>query len=193
MKIFQTSYSTLKEWAAGNYDNALAMYFKTATYDNEAMALGRIAHDEWEKEIKQTGCMPRVFGGAKLSGKQKTEAFVVKKITDWLVIRGKIDLDDGEVMYDWKRGMTRSSQWAASKQHNVYQIFRPEKKRFEYHAYNPYVPLDQAVTVSVVHLTDKTLEDGIEWVITNASEMKNYIEVNDLEAEFALLPKVGRK
>lgn len=216
MKQFRASYSTLAAWARGDYDLALGMYFKTATFDNDAMRLGRALHDEWEQEIKASGCMPQVFGAKPLPKGYKCEVFATRKLADWLVLRGKLDLHtptpyasnklkfgenvEGEpgrvydyvdargVGFDWKSGVTPSTQWANSMQHKVYQVLYPSLQRFEYHAFNPYAKRSQAVTVSIVHLTPKTLEEGVEWLVTHAGEMKHYIEQNDLEATFAKIP-----
>lgn len=187
MKIFRASYSTLAAWARGDYDLAIGMYFKTVSYDNDAMRLGRALHDEWEKEIKQTHCMPEVFGGRPLPEGHAVEVFASKQLTDWLVLRGKLDLRLPEVGYDWKSGTTPSTQNANSYQHKVYQVLYPKLKRFEYHAFNPYVRRSDAVTVSIVHLTPKSLEQGVEWVVTYASEMKHYIESNGIEEQMAAI------
>lgn len=188
MKQFRASYSTLAAWARGDYDLALGMYFKTATFDNDAMRLGRALHDEWEQEIKASGCMPQVFGAKPLPKGWAAEVFATKQLADWLVLRGKLDLRTPEVGFDWKSGVTPSTQWANSMQHKVYQVLYPQLKRFEYHAFNPYAKRSLAVTVSIVHLTPKTLEEGVEWLVTHAGEMKHYIEQNNLEATFAKIP-----
>lgn len=192
MKLFRASYSTLSAWARGDYDLAIGMYFKTTKFDNEAMQLGRALHDEWDQEIKRTGAMPRVFGGRPLPPNYKSEQFVTKQLADWLVLRGRLDLlIPDEVGFDWKSGVTPSTQWANSMQHNVYQILYPKIKRFEYHAFNPYAKHSEAVTVSVVHLNAKSLEQGVEWVVTHAGEMKNYIESNNIEAQITELKAAG--
>lgn len=193
MKIFRASYSTLSAWARGDYDLALGMYFKTTDFDTEAMALGRAFHDEWEREIRASQCMPAVFGGAPLPDEYKAEVFARRQLADWLELRGKLDLRLPLIGYDWKSGTTPSSQWANGMQHNVYQVLYPGLKRFEYHAFNPYAKASEAVTVSVVHLDEQSKEQGVEWVVTYASEMKNYIEQNNLEQQFAELPKARRR
>ena len=186
MKIFRASYSTLSQWAAGNYDRAIEMYFHVSKYDTEAMAIGRALHDAWDKEIKSTGCMPTVFGGKPLHPEYKAEVFAHKMIAPWLQLRGRLDLIEPTVGRDWKSGVTTANTYANSMQHSVYQILYPQLKRFEYHAVNPYVTHDQ-VTMAIVHLSPRTLRDGIEWVVTHASAMKDYIESNNLEDRFAKL------
>lgn len=189
MKVFKASYSTLSVWARGDYDLALAMYFKRAEYDTPAMAFGREMHRLFEQDIKETGHMPNIFGGQPILPGFKTEVFARKQLADWLELRGKLDLLAGSAGFDWKTGITPSTQYGNSMQHKVYQVLYPHLKRFEYHAFNQYT---KRVTVSIVHLTPKTLEEGVEWVVTHASEMKLYIEQNDLERVFADMPPVAR-
>ena len=185
MKIFRASYSTLAAWARGDYDLAIGMYYRTTKFDTEAMRRGREYHDQWDKEIKATGRLPEIFGGKQLPEKHNAEIFARKMITPWLEVRGKLDLKAGDVGYDWKSGVTPSTQWAQSYQHKVYKVLYPHLKRFEYHAFNPVARKDRAVSVSIVHLTPKSLEEGVEWLVTHASEMKHYIEQNGIEEKMA--------
>jgi len=136
MKVFRASYSTLSAWARGDYDLALGMYFKTTSFDTEAMALGRALHDEWEREIKASAHMPQVFGGKPLPPGFRVEVFAHRMLAPWLQLRGKLDLRLPVVGFDWKSGTTPSTQWANGMQHKVYQVLYPELERFEYHAFN---------------------------------------------------------
>lgn len=194
MKVFRASYSTLSAWANGEYDRALGMYFHTTDFDTPAMQLGRALHDEWDHEIKATGCMPAVFGGAKLPPDFKSEIFATKMLAPWLQLRGKLDLNipSEYIAKDWKSGITPANDCANTMQHCVYHVLYPSLKKFEYHAFNPYARASEAVTVAIVHLTDATKTAGIEWIITHASAMKDYIETNNLEAQFEHLKKVKR-
>lgn len=185
MKVFRASYSTLSVWARGDYDLAIGMYFKRVEMDTPAMREGREYHTRFEHEIKSTGHMPAIFGGGKLPADYRCEVFASKQLANWLVLRGKLDLKLPTVGYDWKTGITPSTQWANSFQHKVYKVLYPELERFEYHAFNQYAKPSEAVTVSIVHLTPKSLEEGVEWVVTHASDMKQYIEANNLEMELA--------
>lgn len=189
MKVFRASYSTLSAWARGDYDLALGMYFKTTDFDTPAMALGRALHDEWEREIKASGNMPAVFGGEPIAVKHKVEVFAHRMLADWLQLRGKLDMVTDEVGYDWKSGVTPANQWANSMQHCVYHVLYPNLKRFEYRAFNPYTSSSDAVGVAIVHLSERTKAAGVEWVVTHASAMKDYIESNHLEEHFELIKK----
>lgn len=189
MKVFKTSYSTLSTWARGDYDLALSMYFHRSDFDTPAMAFGRAMHTQWEREIKKTGRMPVMFGGRLLKPGFRCEVFASKMLAPWLEVRGKLDLLTDDAGFDWKTGITASTAYGNSYQHKVYQVLYPHLKRFEYHAYNQY---SKKITVSIVHLSPKTLAQGIDWLVTHASEMKQYIEDNDLERVFAELPPVEK-
>jgi len=190
MKEFRASYSTLSTWARGDFDLALAMFFKRSDFDTPAMAFGREMHELWERETNQTGSLPAVFGGRKLAPGFKTEIFASRQLAPWLILRGKLDLLEViDAGHDYKTGITPSTQYSNGFQHKVYHVLYPHLKTFTYHAFNQY---SKKVTVSIVHLTPKTLSDGVEFVVTQASEMKNYIEVNNLEQVFAELPPVER-
>ena len=181
-EIFRVSYSILSAWASGDYDTALKMYHRIEMEPNEYQIDGKRWHKKWEAETKKTGCMPKVFGGKKLEN-PITELKIEKDLNEWLQLVGVIDLvDDGKDCFgvDYKTGSIDSSQYSNGWQHSVYQILFPRMKRFEFHHYNQHKKI---VDMSIVHLTDKTLVDGLEWIITQASDMKNYIDNNDLTFE----------
>lgn len=176
--VFRASYSVLNTWATGDWQRATEMYFKLDTFENEAMKQGKELHEQWANEIKATGKMPAVFGAKELT-KPEVEIKKEKKLNDWLELVGVIDcldvLDDGYVLFDWKTGKTTVT--ADTCQFKVYQILFPEAKRAEIHHYDQY---KKQVNVSIAHLTDQTLKEGIEWVLTLASEMHHYFTQNDL-------------
>lgn len=179
--VLRVSYSILSAWARGDYDRALSMYFREETPTTPAMELGKKMHDKWEKEIEKTKSMPAVFGGRPLE-KHTTENRTKRELmlNDWLQLVGVLDLMEGTTGRDWKCGRTTATSYANGYQHKVYQILYPKLNRFEYYAYNPY---DKSATMAIVHLTDKSLEDGVEWVITYASDFRAYLENNNLIKE----------
>lgn len=176
---FRASYSVLNAWSSGNYERAVEMYFKLKEFTTEAMANGKEWHKEWETEVKTTGCMPVIFGGQKLIN-PKTEIKIVKELDTWLDLVGVIDLqhgEAGETLVDYKTGKTTSDSYANSFQPRVYHILIPEAKRFEFRHYDA---VTKKTDTSIVHLTPATLNAGIEWVVTMASEMHSYLTKNQL-------------
>lgn len=179
---FRASFSVLEQWSQGNWDRATQMYFKLTDFTNEYIKAGRQWHKDWEAEINKTGCYPEVFGGKKIKNFD-TEIKVEKKLSDWLELVGVIDLwlPDQKTIVDWKSGMTPSTQYARGYQPKVYQILFSEAKRFEIYHFNQYT---HKVDMSIVHLTKKTMDEGLNWVITWGSEMHEYLTTNNLYERF---------
>jgi hypothetical protein len=112
MWLFQASYSVLSQWSQGNYDDAIKSYFKLERKDTPALLQGREWHEKFEKEATTNKQIPLIFridkdGNEKDCGKllnPVTEQFLSAKLADWLELRGKIDLYDGDLVIDWKTG-----------------------------------------------------------------------------------------
>jgi len=179
-QVFRASYSTLRLWEQGRWQQAINAYFKLQPYTNKYIEYGIKKHKEWADEIEKTGNFPKIFGTKKLKD-PKVEIKLEKQLSDWLELVGVIDLYDDEIIYDWKTGQTSSSTYANGFQPKVYQILFPKAKRAELHHYNQY---NKKVDMSILHLTDKTLEDGINWVVTIGSEMFSYFNENQLYERF---------
>lgn len=174
----RVSYSILNSWAKGDFDRAIAPYVGTEIEPTEAMEYGKKKHAAWEKESRRTGCLPRRFGGRKLVSPQfELNTKKVRKINDWCYLSGVLDVLDGDVAIDYKTGRTPASEYLNSRQHECYQILYPNIKRFEYHCCNQHLQRkdDGYITVAVAYLSRKTLRDGIEWVLTNAAELREYL------------------
>jgi hypothetical protein len=182
MPVIRVSYSILSAWASGDFERALAMYFHEPTPVSAAMAAGSKAHTNWEKEVISRAAMPAVFGGGALDQHQ-TELRTKRELmlNDWLQLVGVLDVMEPTRGIDFKRSKRSATGWATTKQHKVYQILYPSLKTFEYHCWNPYAidPRDE-VTMAICHLTDKTLEEGVEFVLTYGSEIRDYLESNNL-------------
>ncbi len=170
----RASYSILGAWARGEYQRAIDMYLGVEVEATPQMLAGREFHKQWENEIRQTNCLPKVFGSMKLKNPQP-ELKIYKDLTPWLGLVGVIDLYDDGVIYDWKTG--RTVQNADDWQCKVYQILLPDAKRAEIHHYDQY---SNEVSVSICHLTEETLMDAVEWVITMGGEMYHYLQKNDI-------------
>lgn len=179
----RVSYSILNSWAKGDIDRAVAPYAGIEMEPTEAMEYGKEKHAAWEKEVKQTGRLPRRFGGRKLnSPKLELATKKVRKLTEWCYLSGILDVLDGDTAIDYKTGKTPAGDYLNSRQHEVYQILYPNIKRFEYHCNNQHLHKkdDGYVTVAIVYLNRKTLKDGLEWVLTNAAELREYLINNGL-------------
>lgn len=167
-------------WENNNYDMAVQSYFRTKSFTTRAMHEGKEWHKKWEAEVKKTNCMPKIFGAKKLKNPE-TELRIERQLDEWLNLRGVIDLYDNKTIIDFKSGATPAERYAGTWQPKVYQILVPNATRAEIHRYSP---VTKDVDMSIVHLTDKTLEDAVNWVVTNASEMQHYLTENKLHERF---------
>lgn len=167
--MFIASYSKLKAWVDGDIDMAIGKSKQTPQ-----MQAGSKYHSQWAREIRSSRSLPVVFGGAPLSSPEVEQSFR-REISPWLELRGRMDLLDGEVGYDWKTGVTPAEAYATSHQHHMYQILIPRLRFFRYFSYNPQT---QEVSSVIVELNERTLEEGMDWLITHASSMKFYLEAH---------------
>lgn len=179
----RASYSILTRWAEGDWKTATEMYFRLTEFNSPAMEQGKKFHEAWENEVNQTNSFPKVFGGRPIRGEFETELKIVKKMTDWFDLVGVIDLwiPDELTIVDWKSGVVTSSQYANGFQPNVYHLLKPEAKRFEIHRYDQY---NKRADMSIGYLTDQTMSDAVDWVVTFASEMHSYFVENGLYERF---------
>lgn len=184
MNKFRASFSVLEQWSQGHYDRATTMYFKLVDFTNEYIEAGRNFHEDWEKEVSKTKAYPKVFGGKKIEGEFKTEYKIERQLDDWLELVGVIDLwqPKEKLIIDWKSGTVPSTQYSRGFQTKVYQVLLPEAKRAEIHHFNQY---NHKTDMSIIHLTDKTLTEGLDWVLTFSSEMYAYLVDNKLYERFA--------
>lgn len=174
----RVSYSILNAWLNGDIDRAVAPFAGIEVGPTQAMLDGKTWHARWERETRRTGCLPKVFGARKLNRADlELDTKKVRKINDWCVLSGILDVRDGKTGIDYKTGRSSATDYANSMQAKVYQVLYPEMDRFEFHCMNQHlVKSDQdRVTMSIVHLTRKTLEEGLEWIMTMAAELREYL------------------
>ena len=179
----RVSYSILNSWARGDIDRAVAPYTGVEIESTEAMEYGKKKHTDWEKETKRTGRLPRKFGGRKLNSPQlELGTKKVRKITDWCYLSGVLDVLDGDTAIDYKTGRATASEYLSSHQHECYQILYPNITRFEYHCLNQHLHRtdDKHITMSIAYLNKDTLRNGIEWVLTMAAELREYLINNGM-------------
>jgi hypothetical protein len=168
----KVSYSLLNLWHQGRYDDAIAAFQGNWMPANPQMAEGTAFHKAWEEEVRATNQLPAVFG-AKALKNPKPEAYTKIQLLDWLWVSGMVDLEDEDTGYEYKTGTSNAAVYARSWQHKVYKVLRPKLKYFEYHCYNQY---SKVATMERIHLSEKVFDDGLEWIITNASDLRATLE-----------------
>lgn len=181
--VYRFSFSILSAWAGNDWERAVAMWMREPFAPTPQMELGKKLHEEWEAEGRATGCLPAVFGGKPLN-KPRFEKETKREfmLNDWLQIVGVLDVNEADIdITDYKSGVTPATAYSNGWQHKVYHVLYPQAKRFIYRVFNPYT---KTVTVAIVHLTPQTLQQGVEWILTNGSDMRAYLEANELKAPY---------
>lgn len=174
----RVSYSILASWERGDVDRAIAPYLGVEVEPTEAMVAGKEWHKRWENEVRRTKHLPRLFGGRKLESAQlEFDTKRVRKLNDWCVLSGVLDVKDGTTAIDYKTGRSSATEYANSMQPKVYQVLYPELKRFEFYCMNQHLNKHDPdrLTMSVIHLNSQTLREGLEWVMTLAAELREYL------------------
>ena len=180
MNKFRASYSVLDTWHRGDYERATLMYFKLDDFDSEAMKQGRQFHQDWAKEVSTNKKLPAVFGSKQLKNPQ-TELKLVVQIYDWLEFVGVIDCYDEPIIYEYKTGTAESQRYTTSKQIGMYGLLLTYSDMFvnfcEIYHYNQH---SGKADMSMVHITDHLINNSLNFLITTAGEMHNYLESNNL-------------
>jgi len=180
MNKFRASYSILDTWRRGDYERAVKMYFKLETFDSEAMQQGRDYHQKWQEEVEKTKKLPAVFGGKKLTA-PKTELKLVAQIYDWLEFVGVIDCYDKPTFYEYKTWVSESQNYINSYQIGMYGLLLTYTDKYvdscEIYHYNQY---NNKVDMSKVYITDKLIQDSLNFLITTSVEMHDYLLSNNL-------------
>ena len=180
----RVSYSILNSWARGDAERAIAPYAGVKMPPTDAMEYGKRKHAQFENYVRRTKRLPAVFGGRALASPMlELTTKRVCKVTDWCYLSGVLDVLDGDTAIDYKTGKATATDYVNSHQHGCYQILYPNIKRFEYYCLNQHLKrgTDGRVTVGVVHLSRNTLTDAINWVLTNAAELREYLINNGYE------------
>lgn len=190
-KPMKVNFSILSAWDRGDWDRAVAPFVGGIVEPNAIMIEGQKLHERWERETNRTKKAPRVFGGESLVNHKAEQATKrVVQLNDWLALSGILDridepewLKTGKRGTDYKRSKYNATHWAGSKQATVYQILYPELTLFEFQVWNPYLRATDPdkVSMAIVHLTQKTLERGIEWVLSNSSQLYDYLVTNGFD------------
>lgn len=182
--VFRASYSVLQQWQSGNYERAVEMYFHLGDFVTPAMADGRAWHKKWEDHVNKTKTMPLQFGGRPLNN-PVAEGKKIVKITDWLHLSGVIDCYDKPIIYEWKTGKQSSEAYASNHQAGVYGVLSTMSglyaEQCHIYRYDQYV---NKYDMSIVHLTDKLLQDSLNWIETLSGDIHRYFQDNDLYTKF---------
>lgn len=178
------SYSILNTWSAHNFEAAVGMYLGKDIPATPAMMLGKLKHQIWEDYIVKNRCLPDEIGGGRLEyplAEKKYEKLIPLGDKYQILLRGvpdctdKMPLDnmpDGEIIYEFKVGLTSPTSYVDTFQADYYKLLKPKAHTAIYLCFNPYA---NTYSKGIKFLTDKCAERALEHVITFGSEMIEYL------------------
>lgn len=187
MNPIRLSFSVLLPWSQGNYDEATRRFLRQEIQPTPQMEFGKLLHEQWRTHIDKYKELPPELCGDKLNDPQ-TEMKLEVMLEPWLQFVGIIDCLDGETIYEWKTGGADSNTYMRTPQPLVYQVlahhqgFTPTKAVVRH--YNQYT---SKTTTSYRYLSQKSYDEGLNWIITTASEMKDSLDKSGIHYWFKSL------
>ena len=184
MKTVKLSYSILKAWESGKYEDATAMYLGKPIPTTPYMELGKAKHKLWENYTLKTGELHPELGGGKLKNpivEQKYQKVIPFSDDIQILIRGVIDLETEETLVDYKCGRGTPSSYIDGWQLDLYKLLRPHAAKGKYICFNPYT---ETVAVGVKFLNERSSEHALNNIITFGGEMIDYLQTNRLLRDY---------
>jgi len=182
---FRASYSYLKLWTEGRWEEAIKAYFKLDRYISRQMAEGSDYHNEWEAYVNAHKTLPPEFNCLPLNNPICEEKLVIP-VYEWLDLVVKMDCYDNPIIHEFKTGSLESSDYVRTYQPATYAIgnvlLKRPAKSVDIHHWNQYA---KKYTFSRVVVTEQLLTGGINWIEAVGSEMYSYFCDNDLYTKFA--------
>lgn len=185
MKTVKLSYSILNAWAHPmRQEDAVGMYLGKPLPETPQLTLGKLKHEAWANHILQHRAIPDELGGGDLANpvvEEKYEKIIPLNEDYQILIRGMVDLVDGEYLYDWKCGVGEPAAYVSTMQLDYYKLLLPQVKEGQYRCFNPY---NKKVTIGVKYLSEANAEAAVEHILTFGSEMIQYLEANKLLKDY---------
>lgn len=195
---FRASWTVLNAWARGYWNDAIKSYFWWPIEENEAMRFGKQKHEEWRREVEQTGRIPAIWGihttdrgkvGRPLNQPRCEDKFVVPiPRNPWLELVVKIDCYEPDTIIEWKTGVKSAADYLNELQMPLYALARhltgQQTKKVEVYAHNQHNNKNE---FAMMWLDDDKLREAAEFMITNAAEMYQYLRDNGL---FSKMPRM---
>jgi len=194
MKTIKLSHSILSAWSSGQFEEAIGMYLGKDLPATPAMELGKLKHKIWANYIQANGTLPPELGGKDLHKpivEQKWQKVIPFSDNYQILIRGIIDLEDGDTITDHKCGLSTPTSYLDKLQLDYYKLLRPEATIGQYLCHNPYKcdatckeDNHTCFTIGIKFLSDKNAEQALEHIITFGGEIIQYLEVNKLIKDY---------
>lgn len=183
MITVKLSYSILNAWMNGHWEQAVAYYIGKDYPASPAMELGRIKHSLWEQHIKNTRELPQELGGGKLKDpltERKYEKLIPLGKYN-ILFRGVIDLEDENILTDFKCGLSEPGSYINGWQLDAYKLLRPNAVEGRYRCFNPYT---DTYTVGIKYLSEANAEKALENIVTFGGEIIQYLESQKLLVDY---------
>ncbi len=193
MKTLKLSYSILKQWSEGHYDEAVGQYLGKPFPTTPYMELGRIKHEIWEKYTLKHGKMHPELGGDELFNpipERKYEKLLPFNDDYQILLRGVVDLSDtppwlegNERLVEYKSGMKNATGYVDEMQLDYYKLLRPKAVLGEYRCFNPYFG---TTTRGIKFLNDSNAEAALNHIYTYGGELLQYLLANKLFVDYKM-------
>lgn len=169
---------------SGRFEEATAQYLGKPLIPSPQMELGKLKHSQWESYIKKNKELPSELGGGALRDpitEQKYEKLISLGDKYQILFRGVIDLEDENILTDFKCGISEPGSYLGSWQLDAYKLLRPNAIEGRYRCFNPY---KETYSVGVKFLGPKQAEKALENIITFGSEVIQYLESQKLLIDY---------
>lgn len=184
MKTIKLSYSILNAWSTGNFEQAIGQYLGKPWVATPAMELGSLKDKLWSNHALIHKEIHPEIGGGKLNSpvvQTKYEKIIPFSAEFQILLRGVPDTIDGEVLYEYKCGMTTAGQYIDKLQMDYYRLLLPDLAIGYYLCFNPH---NNTYTKGVKYLHKSNAEQAMEHLLTFGGEIIDYLQANKLIKDF---------
>lgn len=184
MTTVKLSYTILNAWQKGKFEDAIASYLGKEIPETPYMKLDKLKHKQWANYTMKTKSVHKEVGGEKLINpivEQKYEKLIPFSDDIQILWRGVIDLEDQDVVDDYKCGRTSASTHINGWQLDSYKLLRPNAKLARYRCFNPYT---NELNIGVKFLHKSNAEKALENIITFGGELIDYLQTNRLLIDY---------
>jgi hypothetical protein len=184
MKTVKLSFSILSAWEKGRWESAVGMYLGKDLPSTLYMDLGKVKHQQWADYTMRTGRMHPELGGDEFKQpivEQKYEKRIPFSDDIEILIRGIIDVEDDNVLIDYKCGRSTPSSYVDGWQLDLYKLLRPKATLGKYICHNPYTNENSR---GIKFLDESNAQHALDNIITWGSEIIDYLQSHKLLIDY---------
>lgn len=174
------SYSLINSWIRGNPDEAISTYFHLSTPVSAAVDYGLKWHDETAKYITEHKKFPKNVINASLSD-PKCEVVLEVPFNEKVSLKGRLDVLDRDILYEFKTGKLKAMQWANTMQIPMYFLMAELAGIEIKHAVIIHINQHKNTTDwCIVPNTPKKREEARNFIESYSTEIYDYFEKEGL-------------